>query len=340
MKQTCTDVRQFDTNSLLVSSCNRPKLSPFAKWSTDAVDFADIGGPGKMPHGIVVDTNDYVYVGPKYFNLIQIWSPSGLLVRNLTVSSSSPSGIAVTRYGDVLIDAHEDGQIEKFTPSSVVGILTAVTPSACFDLFIDTNNTVYCSVTLQDSVVSIVLDSNGSISGNIVNKIAGIGGRGGAADMLSTPRGLFVDEIYQLYVADCDNHRIQSFPLGQTNAITVAGNGAPGTTDLTCPNDVVKDGNGHLFILDAFYHRIVASGPNGFRCVAACSGVGGVAPNQLDLPLSMAFDSHGNIFVADRSNYMVRKFLLINDTNGRHFLFSFFFFPYIELFFPDRRTVS
>ena len=322
MKQTCSDVRQFDTNSTLVSSCNRPKLSPFAKWSTDAVDFADIGGPGKMPHGIFVDRNDSVYVSPKNFNFLQVWSSTSSLIRNITVSSFSSSGIATMSNGDILIDDHNNGQIAKFTLSSGMSTLIASASESCFDLFIDTNDTVYCSRQGNNSVISIVLDSAGNVNGNIGTMVAGIGGGGSGADMLLYPRGMFVDETYRLYVADCGNHRVQLFPFGQTNATTVVGTGAPGTFNLSCPNDVVIDGSGHLYILDVDNHRIVRSGPNGFRCVAACSGVGGVAPNQLNAPISMAFDSHGNIFVVDVYTNMVRKFLLLDNAEGRYrFLF-------------------
>ena len=47
------------------------------------------------------------------------------------------------------------------------------------------------------------------------------------------------------------------------------------------------------------------------------SDVGRAAPDQLSNPQSMAFDSFGNIWVADYYNNRVQKFLLENDTYGK-----------------------
>ena len=60
--------------------------------------------------------------------------------------------------------------------------------------------------------------------------------------------------------------------------------------------------------------RIVGSGPTGFRCVAGCSGTFGSASDKLYYPWTMAFDSHGNIFVVDSWNGRVQKFLLATNS--------------------------
>jgi tripartite motif-containing protein 71 len=121
--------------------------------------------------------------------------------------------------------------------------------------------------------------------------------------------------LLDLYVADCNNNRIQVFQSGQLNGVTVAGNGASGAITLNCPTGVVLDTNGYLFIVDSNNHRIVGSGSYGFRCVVGCSG-GGSASNQLFYPQSMAFDSYGNMFVSDRSNGRIQKFVFQNNTCG------------------------
>ncbi len=103
------------------------------------------------------------------------------------------------------------------------------------------------------------------------------------------------------------------FPLGQMNAITVAGNGAPGTITLYCPNAIAFDANGYLFIGDSYNHRIIGSGPYGFRCLFGCSGVGS-GSHQLYYPRQMSFDSYGNLFVADQYNYRIQKFILASNS--------------------------
>ncbi|CAF1479019.1 unnamed protein product, partial [Adineta steineri] len=65
------------------------------------------------------------------------------------------------------------------------------------------------------------------------------------------------------------------FPLGQFTGITLAGASAPGTITLNQPNGIALDGNGYLFIADCFNHRIVGSGPYGFRCLFRCTNTAG-----------------------------------------------------------------
>jgi hypothetical protein len=70
----------------------------------------------------------------------------------------------------------------------------------------------------------------------------------------------------------------------------VAGDGATGTVSLNTPTDVILDADGYLFIVEYDGHRIVASGPNGFRCIIACTGVNGSTTTQLQNPTSLSFD--------------------------------------------------
>jgi hypothetical protein len=147
--------------------------------------------------------------------------------------------------------------------------------------------------------------------------VAGTGSYGSTASMLYYPQGIFIDINFDLYVADSNNNRIQLFQLGQSNALTVAGNGASGTITLNNPTGVVLDADKYLFIADRSNNRIVASGPNGFRCIVGCSGYGS-ASNQLLNPYSMAFDSYGNIFVVDSSNSRIQKFVLATNSCGKY----------------------
>ena len=70
---------------------------------------------------------------------------------------------------------------------------------------------------------------------------------------LSHPRGIFVTSQFDLNVADCNNNRIQHFQNDRGHALTVTDNV---TFGLTCPNAVILDANGNLFIMDTFNNRI------------------------------------------------------------------------------------
>ena len=139
---------------------------------------------------------------------------------------------------------------------------------------------------------------------------AGTGTNGSASNMLSDPWGIHVDAEFNLYVADCGNNRIQLFPRGQLNGTTVAGNGLSSTITLSCPTDVTLDGNGYLLIVDSHNHRIVGSGPNGFRCLVGCTRRSGAAADQLSFPTRLSVDSRGNLYVVDKNNLRIQEFPL------------------------------
>jgi DNA-binding beta-propeller fold protein YncE len=186
----------------------------------------------------------------------------------------------------------------------------------CFDLFIDISNTLYCSMYNIHQVAAKSLNT----SSNMWIVAAGTECAGSSSNTLSYPRGIFVDSYLNLYVADCGNNRVQLFASGQVTATTIAVSGVAGTISLSCPSDVALDANGYLFISDCYNHRILGSGPNGFRCVAGCSSVCGSSSSQLCYPSTFSFDTYGNIFVTDTSNSRIQKFILMSNTTSRKYL--------------------
>jgi hypothetical protein len=176
----------------------------------------------------------------------------------------------------------------------------------CVGLFVDSNDFLYCSISGRHQVIKKALNDNATTPEIVAG--TGTGCPGITPNMLYDPQGIFVHINLSLYVADCGNDRIQLFQNGTLDGITIVGNGAPNTIALDCPSDIVLDGNAYIFIVDRNKHRIIGSGSNGFQCLVGCSGSGSTS-NQLYLPQSMAFDIYGNIFVTDRGNNRIQKFL-------------------------------
>jgi DNA-binding beta-propeller fold protein YncE len=196
--------------------------------------------------------------------------------------------------------------------------------SSCTGLFVDINNTLYCSSVNEHRVVKVKLNSETMMP--IV--AAGTGCPGPVPNMLDHPHGIFVDINFDLYVADTDNHRIQRFAPDQSSATTVAGFGASIYFILNRPTSVVLDADGYLFIVESHNHRIIRSIPDGFQCVAGCSDGSGATSGQLHNPQTMAFDSHGNIFVTDMNNHRIQKFILVYGSYGM--------FVYLELEYSEK----
>ncbi len=154
-------------------------------------------------------------------------------------------------------------------------------------------------------------------------------GDGGLATnaCLRNPVGVALDSADNLFIADETNRRIRRVDAITGIIITVAGDGnsCSSTTDpcgdgwlatnarLTVPSGVALDGAGNLFIADSFSRRIrMVNGATGIITTVAggapcCAlGDGGPATSAtLQIPIGVALDSAGNLFIAD--NIWVRR---------------------------------
>jgi hypothetical protein len=225
-----------------------------------------------------------------------------------------PAGIFATSNGDIYVDNSKyNYRIDKWTLNATNSTIVMYVNGTCYNLFVDIYDNIYCVMGDFHKVVKKSFND----SANTITTIAGNGSAGSAPNMLNNPFGIFVDVTFNLYVADCGNHRVQFFESGYSNGTTLAGDGANGTITLNCPVAIVIDGDGYLFISDSNNWRIVGSGPNGFKCLVGCTNTSGSASDQLNSPWSLSFDSYGNIFVDDVANGRIQKFLYINNSCGR-----------------------
>ncbi|CAF4125817.1 unnamed protein product [Adineta steineri] len=185
--------------------------------------------------------------------------------------------------------------------------------ASCYGLFIDINDTLYCSMANRHQVVKRSLNDPQTTSNRVA---AGTGIKGSASNQLTYPGGIFVDENLDLYVTDCGNDRVQLFQSGESNGITVAGSTSLNPTiTLYCPTGIILDAEKYLFIVDNGNHRIVGSALNGFRCLVGCYGAGSQS-NQLNYPFSFSFDSYGNMFVTHSLNHRIQKFQYLEESCG------------------------
>ena len=301
--------------TILGPSYHQPTLCPHATWNSTGVTFStgfDLSG--KKPFDIFIDLNNTMYVSVTYGDVVVSWTEGSSAPTN-TISGtlSIPFALFVTINSEIYLQNGHTSQIEKWTFNPINGTSVISMSKSCFGLFVDINNTLYCSPENQQQVIKTSLDTGSTA----FTTAAGTGSPGSAANMLHMPQGIFVDIQMNLYVADSNNSRIQLFNQGQTNGIPKAGAGASGTIGLLFPTDVTLDANGYLFIVDSNQHRIVGSDASGFRCLVGCSGLAGSDAEHLTYPQSMAFDSYGNIYVTDRFNNRIQQFFLRTNSCGK-----------------------
>lgn len=234
-------------------------------------------------------------------SLIIISKQGETTTTNLSSGLNSPYSVFMSLNGDIYVDnGLTNGRVDKFLFNTTTSVPAMTVSAACFDLFIDLNGYLYCSLKTLHQVVRVLL-SSGSTTPTIV---AGTGVFGNTPTTLNSQQGIYVDSNSNLYVADCLNNRIQQFASGQTSGVTVN----TGSIILNNPTDIAFDKDGYLYIVDSGNHRIIGSDSTGFQCIFACSGFLGVTATALSSPQSLSFDSYGNIYVADRDNNRIQKF--------------------------------
>ncbi|CAF1178450.1 unnamed protein product [Adineta steineri] len=309
---------QFFSNILcifivLALSFNQPKFSSTATWNSNGITIANQSIVGQNLNAIFVNVNNTIYVANQKNNAILIWheesvNPTEIIAGNFI----TPYSLFVTSNGDIYIDdGLENGRVQKWIAETNISVTVMNISSECFGMFVDINDTLYCSMPDDHQVVKRSLNDALMAPNRVA---AGTGIEGSASNQLESPRGIFVDVNFDLYVADGNNARVQLFRSGEANGITVAGSTSLNpTVILHGPSGVILDAEKYLFIADQNNHRIVGSGLNGFRCLVGCYGRGSQS-NQLGNPFGLSFDSFGNIFVTDSANNRIQKFLLMKDS--------------------------
>ncbi|CAF4144207.1 unnamed protein product, partial [Adineta steineri] len=288
-------------------SFNQPKFCSTAIWNSNGITFVNHTSVGEYPTAIFVSRSNKIYVANRQNNTIVMWqeesvNPAKIISGNFT----QPSSLFVTSNGDIYIDdGFKSGRVQKWSAETNNFVTVMNVNSSCWGLFVDINDTLYCSMPNRNQVVKRSLNDSVMNSNRVA---AGTGSEGSASNQLEGPRGIFVDVNLDLYVADCDNDRVQLFQSGKSNGITVAGSTSINPTiTLDCPSGIILDAEKYLFIVDQGNSRVVSSGVNGFRCLVGCYGFGSES-NQLLDPSSFSFDYSGNIFVSDQSNHRIQKF--------------------------------
>jgi sugar lactone lactonase YvrE len=250
---------------------------------------------------------------------------------------SYPAGLAVDSFGNLFIADSGNNRIRKVDTN---GIITTVAGTGAAGYSGDsgpaTSATLYNPVGISvdsagnlfiadyDNQVVRRVDTNGKIS-----TVAGKGSSGYSGDgtfatnaSLASPTDVAVDAFGDIFIADSSNERIREVA---SNGIisTVAGTGAGGSSGdggpaidalFNAPAMLAFDAHGKLFIVDQQNQKIRVMSTNGIintfagKGANGYSGDGGPATNAtFNVPLGIALDPLGIVFIADLDNNRVRQ---------------------------------
>jgi sugar lactone lactonase YvrE len=295
-----------------------------------------------FPSGVAVDNSGNVFVADSCNNAIRKITPTGV-VSTFAGSGSSgfsdgtgtaarfygPTGVAVDGSGNVFVADSNNYAIRKISPAGVVSTLAGDGPDGFFH-----GAETLPSAKLPDGVAVdgsgnvFVADSGNSTirkisSAGMVSTLAGSGSLGfsngtGTAASFARPSGVAVDSSGNVFVADTYNHAIRKItPAGVVS--TFAGgvsygftNGTGTVASFSMPTGVAVDSSGNVFVADTGNNVIRKITPAGVVSTFAGSGTGGFTNGtgtaaSFLWPTGVAVDNSGNVFVADKFNYAIRK---------------------------------
>lgn len=265
-----------------------------------------------------------------------VYNPNGLVfdpAGNLFIATSSNHRIRKVDINEVITTfagTNYNSNIGGFSGDG--GLASDATLNYPFGLARDLLGNLYIADSGNNRIRMV--DTNGIITTVAGNGSAAYGGDGGAATngALNNPLGVVLDRQGNLYIADSGNDRIREV---STNGIitTFAGGGSGGDggaatnaalnnplASVSSPLGVALDSRGNLYIADGNKCSIREVDTNGIITTVAgngsqtFSGDGGPATNaSFNVPYGVAFDSAGNMYVADTGNNRIRKIHYTGD---------------------------
>jgi len=321
------------------------------------VGYSGDGGPATAatfyyPRGAAIDKAGNLYIADGSNNVIRMinlgdtistfagngtagYSGDGGLATN--ASFNYPYALATDASGNVYICDVNNSSVRKIDRGDTIttiagngttgysgdsGFATAAELNAVHGVAVDRKGNIYLADYGNNRIRKI--NDTGMISTIAGNGTAGFSGDSGMATAaeISSPIGIAVDSLGNIYIADYGNERIRK--INDTGMIsTIAGNGNTGYTgdggpatsaEMFGPITFALDDSGNIYFSDVennavrkidrtgIISTIAGNGSAGF------SGDGGLATAaQLYWPEGLAKDSKGNIYISEVLNCRSRE---------------------------------
>ena len=250
---------------------------------------------------------------------------------------NNPSGIGVDSWGNIYIADKYNHRIRKINTSGIITTVAgtgvagysgdegAATSAQLYnpsDVAIDGSGNIFIADEYNQRIRKI--NTNGIITTVVGTGSTGYSGDGGSASnaQLYFPSGVAVDGVGNLYIADSYNNRIRMVDTSG-KIKTVAGTGTAGysgdgeaaiNAQLNYPQRVTVDRAGNIYIADSNNSRVRKVDTSGIITTVAGIGINGYSGDgeaatsaKLQIPMGMALNDAGTLYIADYYNYRVRQ---------------------------------
>lgn len=267
------------------------------------------------PQGIATDLNGNVYIADSGNHRIRKMSPTGVVTtlagsgvagytdgRGITAQFRNPMGIAVDTNGFVYVADSDNNRVRKISPIGDVTTLSAfLRVNRPLDVAVDNLFNVYVVDSNNHRIRKIT--SAGAVS-TFAGSTAGFSNGNGTAAQFSSPRGITIGPDDNIYVSDLGNESIRMItPSGVvTTFVTIQRTNLTGLV-VDVANNVYVTSSNQIYKVD--YRTRVSSIYLGDVSLGSADGFGSQV--RFYLPVGLAKNSAGDIFVADSGFCRIRK---------------------------------
>lgn len=245
---------------------------------------------------------------------------------------NQPEGVAMDNAGVAYVADRGNNTIRKITPDGAVTTLAGAGGqsgstngtgsearfNAPIGLAVDAAGNVYVADSQNHTIRKVTpLGEVTTLAGSAGN--TGNANGTGSVARFNRPFGVALDSATNVYVADCNNHKIRKItPDGVVS--TFAGSGISGTNDgagatarFKNPQGLAFDSATNLFVTDSQNYTVRKITPDG--AVSTLAGFGGQfgtndavgSAARFSFPNGVAVDREGYIYVVDQGKATIRR---------------------------------